>query len=200
MRRIITIIAVVIAIFPAVKAQSVTAFVEDMNVYHRGETSPNVFMQANKYYKDSPYGVFAYALAGQYYGEAVAGPTYTLNFGKRAFTEIGIGVGLETCDKPFRYAGYAYAEYKCDTASRSNKGKLSFLINGERSYSGWWYVGFISYNVSNRLGLGIHAQYGAACGPRLQLTLPGNLLIWATAGYDLENQKPGAISGLRIIF
>jgi hypothetical protein len=200
MRRIIAIVVVVIAIFQVVKAQSVTAFAENMNVYHQGETSPNVFMQANKYYKDSHYGMFTYALAGQYYGEAVAGPTYTLSLGKRIMTEIGIGIGLETANQPLRYAAYTYAEYKLDTTSSSNKGKLSFLINGEIGGSGYWYVGFISYNVSNRLSLGVHAQYGAACGPRLQLTLPGNLLIWATAGYDLENQKPGAVSGLRIIF
>lgn len=198
MKRLVIIIAILASAL-AVSAQTLV-FVENMNIYHKGETSPNVFMQANKYYSGSHFGAFAYALAGQYYGEAVAGPTYNINMGSKVFVELGIGAGLETCDKPMRCAGYIYAEHKRDTAAHSDKGKLSFLVNYEQSKSGYWYVSFVNYNISDRLALGLHAQYGAACGPRIQLMLPGKIMIWGTAGYDLENKKPGAISGLRLIF
>lgn len=93
---------------------------------------------------------------------------------------------------------YQFYEHYTDS-SAADQHKLTCLLNVEYGGSGYWYLGFLNYNVSTHVGIGIHSQYGGDWGPRLQFNFPiGN--VWLSAGYNLEDRVVAGLSGVRLIF
>ena len=161
--------------------------------------NPFAYVQVNKGFKKSSIGMFALVAATPTYVEGYVGPTVTLT-GHRAgnFVQIGIAAGLETASHPYRLAGYVY--FYSDADSTSTKGAWQGLINPEYGGSGYLYVGYIVRNITNTVGLGIHAQaYNGTWGMRSQYQKKG-LTAYAAPGYSLEQKELGLVFGLQYSF
>ncbi|MEZ4103406.1 MAG: hypothetical protein R3B55_02535 [Candidatus Paceibacterota bacterium] len=147
----------------------------------------------SKNFKDSPWGIGCFALAGEAWGEILIGPSYTFK-GKKGFTEIGTQVGIETYNaSPYR--GMSYVFHKTP-GKDDGLHDFSYLAVVEYGGSGHWHLGFLNYNITKSFGLGFVSQYGTVTGPRLQINIPSGF-IWIGAGSDIENKASGGAVGLR---
>jgi hypothetical protein len=179
-----------------VSAQSSTFFIEEQTSFTNGTVTPGGFLQANRYFKDSKYGMFTYVFLTQQWGEIVAGVTKTYSLKRDGLIEIGLGTGMETGQTQLRTAAYIFTIINL---RKDGKCKLTGLINGEYGGSGYWYVGFLNTNISPKFALGVHAQYGAAWGPRFQFTSK-HLMLWCTVGKNVEANSGGGVVGIRLKF
>ncbi len=176
-----------------VNAQTSTFFVEEQNIYSEGRVTPQGFMQVNHYFKDSKYGVFSYTSVSSQWGELIVGGTKTYSLKRDGLVEIGLGGGIETGANSFRGATYIF------TIINSGKHKVTGLINGEYGGSGYWYVGFLTIDITKNFVIGVHAQYGAASGPRLQYQTK-HFMLWGSTGVNLETKSFGTVTGIRVTF
>jgi hypothetical protein len=176
--------------------QSTSFFLEEQNVYAKGQVSPSGFLQTNRYFKDSKYGMFTYAFLTQGWGEIIVGATKTYALRGDGLIEVGLGGGIETSQTNLRSAAYIFTIINL---RKDGKYKLTGLVNGEYGGSGYWYVGFLTSDIAPKIALGVHAQYGAAWGPRLQYRTK-HLLLWGTIGRNMEANSFGAVTGVRVIF
>lgn len=173
-------------------------FAEEQNYCTKNSISPTAFIRASKYWNGTKVGAFVFALVSPAYGEFLAGPNYTFS-GKnpQKFIEVGIAGGFDS--KP-RGAAYLFFNANPDPTGKSNKEKLQGLFNVEYGGTGYWYLGFVTYNVTNKVAIGAHAQsYNGVWGPRLQFQT-GGLLLYITAGRNLENKENGALAAARYYF
>lgn len=196
MRKIIILFVAAMSFMSCVSAQSSTFFVEEQTLFTNGTVSPGGFLQANRYFKDSKYGMFTYVFLTQQWGEMITGVTKTYSLKRDGLLEIGLGTGMETGQKQLRTAAYIFSIIN---PRKDGKYKLTGLINGEYGGSGYWYVGFLTTNITSEFALGIHAQYGAAWGPRLQYSTK-HFMLWGVAGKNVEANTDGVVVGVRLTF
>ncbi len=176
-----------------------TSFFGEIQNYTDNKTnSPTAFIWASKYWSGSKFGAFVFALNSPNYGEFLIGPSYTFsNANPQRFIEIGIAGGFDS--KP-RTSAYLFFNANPDSTGIRNKGKWQGLLNVEYGKTGYWYLGFVTYNISNTFAIGCHAQsFNGVWGPRFQFQKSG-FMVYTTAGYNLESQKNGVLGGLRYYF
>ncbi len=195
MKFILTLLVFFLTLTSA-SAQSSSFFVEQQTVFAKGKASPSGFLQANHYFKDSKYGMFTYAFLSQGWAEIIVGATRTYSLKRDGLVEVGLGSGKETTHQTPRGAVYLFTIINPRT---DGKYKLTGLINGEYGGSGYWYVGFLTTDITSKLSLGIHAQYGAAWGPRVQFKTK-HLLLWSVFGKNVEGKIFGGVTGVRVVF
>lgn len=173
-------------------------FAEQQNYCNKNSVSPTAFIWASKYWQGSRVGAFVFALTSPTYGEFLIGPNYTFR-GNTAqkFIEVGVAGGFDS--KP-RGAAYLFFNANPDSTGKKQIGKCQGLLNAEYGGTGYWYLGFVTYNVTNKIGLGIHAQsYNGVWGPRLQFQT-GGLMLYVTAGQNLELKEKAILAALRYYF
>ncbi|HRH25038.1 MAG TPA: hypothetical protein PLQ20_01735 [Candidatus Paceibacterota bacterium] len=181
-----------------VKGQTTSFFVEQQNYFNKKSVSPSAFIWADKSYKDNG-GVFVFALANQNWGEILIGPKYTIKSKKNQnrFLEIGAGLGIETDKKPLRGTAYYFFN---TSPTKERKGTIQSLGFVEYGGSGYWYLWFGTYNISNSVAIGIHAQsFNGVLGPRLQFQ-KGSFMAYVVGGKNLELKECGGVAGLRYYF
>jgi hypothetical protein len=194
--KILVVFFIAFSFATASNAQSSSFFVEERNVYTKDHVTPSGFMQANHYFKDSKYGTFIYVSLSQGWGEMIAGGTKTYTLKNNGLVEVGLGGGIETGQKVLRGATYIFTIINL---RKDGKFKLTGLVNGEYGGSGYWYIGFITTNITPKFALGVHAQYGAVWGPRLQYKTK-NFMLWGAIGKNIEADSFGAVTGIRLAF
>lgn len=181
-----------------VKSQSTSFFVEEQNYVNKEEIKPTAFIWANKQYKNNA-GVFVFALVNQNWGEFLIGPNYTFKSKKnpQKFLEVGAGLGIETDNNPLRGAMYYFFN---TSPTKERKGTIQSLGFVEYGGSGYWYLWFGTYNVSNSIAIGVHAQsFNGVLGPRLQFQ-KGPFMTYLTVGKNLELKETAGLLGLRCYF
>lgn len=130
--------------------------------------------------------LFAFSSTGESYAEGYGGFAYS----PKSWLQIGMGLGLETADTPWRVAASLWA----------GKGPLSFLWIYENGGSGPWYKATATFTAKEWLTLGLMARRFIGIGPLLQLSLPKTpISIWTTpACYDLKSEQAKALIGISL--
>lgn len=192
-----TIASFVFILFCVVSVNAQTSWMVEAQVAVSPENEQPIYPQpwiwGARSFKDTPWGVGCFALVGRSWGELLIGPSYTFGH-KTGFTEIGIQGGIETFEKsPLRSMAYVFHQ---KTGEQDGRGQFSMLLIGEYGGSGWWHIGFVNYNFTKSIGLGLIAQHSTVYGPRLQVNIPSGF-VWFGVGQDIENNKPGGVVGLR---
>lgn len=164
-------------------------FIESRNSYnHQTKTIyPHSWLSFTGFADTSKnLGAFGYAIVGLDWAEVIAGPTYRIN--GKSYWEIGLGGGFERGDSAssMRSALYVWRDAK----------KSTFLFNGEYSPLGTWYVAYYNWKVK-KCGVGLYSEKAVCTGPRFEWNPTKAWMFWASAGYDIENQNPGAMISLR---
>lgn len=178
-------------------AQTTKFSVNELNIISPTSIKPVGMIWVSHYFKESKFGLFSTGLANPTWGQLHVGANYTFSLGESSILEIGLGAGLETHPQPFRGMTYAFFQYN---PKNSWKGRVQSMVDIEYGGSGVWYLGFATYNPTAHLGVGIHSQYGASTGVRLQVVPFKNIMLWGVGGWNLEAGTPGFIVGMRGMF
>jgi len=199
MKKNIVAVGILLAFVTTAKAQT-SFFAETQSYMSQKNYSPFEFIWANKYFDSSKWGVFLFASATNTWGELYLGPNFTFKSKSKPqnFLEIGAGFGIET--DPLPYRGACYAFFNLQPNALKNKGKVQGLLNAEYGGSGYWYLGFITKNITEKVAIGIHAQaFTGVWGLRFQYQ-PGYFMFYVVPGYSLERNEFGAVVALRCYF
>lgn len=188
----------VLIIFPVVSMAQKNFFAEIQNYSDKENHSPTAFIWASKYWKNSKFGTFIFALNSPGYGEFLVGPSYTLSSrNPQKFVEFGIAGGF---DSELRTSAYIFFNANPDSSGLNNNRKWQGLLNVEYGKTGYWYLGFVTYGITNRFSIGCHAQsFTGVWGPRLQFQRQ-DLMTYVTIGRNLEKRWNGALGGVRYYF
>ncbi|MBI3956756.1 MAG: hypothetical protein HY340_02095 [Candidatus Kerfeldbacteria bacterium] len=178
---------VIVALMGIAPAAIASGSIELQNVFTSdGEYDPTVDALIGERFNGGSIGWSAFLLTCQGWSEAVVGPTWA----PASWLELWSGVGVETDDDPFRFAGSVWMG---DAAN-----SRSLLFVREEGGSGHWNKGIakvrIGETATTALGLGVHYQTPYGIGPHL--SFEGDLgQIWASPLYDAD-EGPTVILGL----
>jgi hypothetical protein len=179
------------------KAQKTTFMAEEQNAISLNSINPTAFVWASHYYKNSNWGTFAFALVAPAWGELLVGPNYTFVLDSASILEVGAGIGMEIDPLPVRGMAYLFYQYDPNKAWR---GRVQSLLDAEYGSTGYWYLGYVTYNPTQHFGFGAHAQFGTVAGLRLQTTPIPQFLAYGVGGWNIEGGQPGFLVGLRGYF
>lgn len=204
MKKILSLMVAVV-LYLSLFSQVTSVVAESNTFFSKSITSPFTFIQGNRYFKNSNWGGFIFMATTtpikDPWTEIYVGPTYTFN-GRtpQKFIETGFGIGTETADHPWRIASYIFFNDNPDSTGKHLKGRWQGLLDGEYGGTSYWYLGFVTYNVSDKIALGVHGQgFTGVWGPRLQFQT-GSFILYGMYGYSLERKETGAMLGVHYGF
>jgi hypothetical protein len=128
------------------------------------------------------FGFFAFSWVEKVWSEAYGGITYS----PTNWLQLGIGIGLEQADQPWRLAYSIWAGNE----------KISLFNVLETGGSGFYYRCQFNMRVAKQLGLGGFTERYTGMGPRVEINLPGVPQLWITPLYAPETNQYNIITGL----
>jgi len=160
--QIITLV-ILLSLGSSAQAQTISGFVEEMNVVSEsGSTTP----EFNLYVKGPIKGKFgwtSWGLITKEWSEATIGVTYA----PADWIEVSWSAGVETNEKPLRHSPSIWV----------GKGKWSLLSVLEDGGSGYWYNYLGAYQVSGTVSAGVYSQKFVGTGPYISKSF-GRFSLW----------------------
>lgn len=151
-----------------------------------------------EHYFENNLNIWGFTAFDANWAKVIVGLGYSHSWDNGSSIELDLGTGYQTGLSRPRFASILYGSFQLDDDKDSRKGMLEVLYNPEYG-SSFYHFGFVLYNATDWLQVGMMLQPDGATGPRVQLNLgpAGELRPWVAYGYATDFHSWGWSIGMR---